>query len=59
MSLPHYDKKLRHKRRFNRLIKHLSSPIRKLGCRRPANVDFILNRQDYAVIKERVNELIN
>jgi hypothetical protein len=46
MSEPIYSK-IKPKKRFNRLLKMLSSPLHSLRCRRPANVDFILNRQDY------------
>ena len=47
MSIPRYEKtkpKKRLKSKFQRMI---DSPLFKLGSRRPANVDFILNRNDY------------
>ena len=47
MGIPRYEKTKVKNRLKTRFQKRLDSPLSKLGNRRPANVDFILNRYDY------------
>lgn len=54
MSITVYEldiKTLRARRVFNPFIKYMIRPLRKLKCRRPANVDRILNRNQYQSYK--------